>query len=130
MVIIFVKEVYCMVTFLRNYSFVSIKKKFIILYLLNVTDIIFTLLLLQTGLFAEVNFLMVKAVQSPVASVVLKIIVPAILLYYLYSRIKNADEDNLKASNIAINISLTIYVLVNLSHLVWIALLPVFMQMV
>jgi hypothetical protein len=130
MVIIFVKEVYCMVTFLRNYSFVSIKKKFIILYLLNVTDIIFTLLLLQTGLFAEVNFLMVKAVQSPVASVVLKIIVPAILLYYLYSRIKNADEDNLKASNIAINISLTIYVLVNLSHLVWIALLPVFIQMV
>jgi hypothetical protein len=119
-----------MVTFLRNYSFVSIKKKFIILYLLNVTDIIFTLLLLQTGLFAEVNFLMIKAVQSPVASVVLKIIVPAILLYYLYSRIKNADEDNLKASNIAINISLTIYALVNLSHLVWIALLPVFMQMV
>ena len=119
-----------MVTFIKNYSLVTIKKKFIILYLLNVSDIIFTVLLLRTGLFAEVNILMVKAVQSPTASVILKILVPAILLFYLYTRIKNADEPNLKASNIAINISLTIYTLVNLSHLVWVALLPVFMKMV
>jgi len=119
-----------MATFIKSYSLDFLKKKFIILYLLNVTDIIFTLLLLKTGLFAEVNFLMIKAVQSPVASIILKIIVPAILLFYLYSRIKSADEANLKASNIAINISLTIYTLVNLSHLVWVALLPVFINMV
>jgi hypothetical protein len=73
---------------------------------------------------------MVKAVQSPFASTVLKIIIPAVLLLYLYTRIKNADEANLKASNIAINISLTIYTLVNISHLVWVALLPVFYGMV
>lgn len=130
MVIINEKEVHCMVTFIRSYSLDYIKKKFIILYLLNVTDIIFTILLLRTGLFAEVNFLMIKAVQSPAASIIIKIIVPAILLFYLYARIKNADEPNLKASNIAINISLTIYTLVNISHLVWVALLPVFMNMV
>jgi hypothetical protein len=106
------------------------KKKFILLYLLNVTDIIFTLLLLQTGLFAEVNILMIKAVQSPIASIILKIIIPAILLYYLYMSVKSSDEENLKASNIAVNISLTIYALVNLSHLVWVALLPFFLKMV
>jgi hypothetical protein len=106
------------------------KKKFILLYLLNVTDIIFTLLLLQTGLFAEVNILMIKAVQSPIASIILKIIIPAILLYYLYLSVKSSDEENLKASNIAVNISLTIYALVNLSHLVWVALLPFFLKMV
>jgi hypothetical protein len=119
-----------MVTFIKNYSLVSIRKKFILLYVLNVADIIFTLLLLETGLFAEVNILMANAVESPWLSIILKVFLPAILLFYLYKRIKSADEANLKASNIAINISLTLYILVNLSHLVWVVLLPVFYNMV
>jgi len=90
-------------------------------------DIIFTLLLLQTGYFQEVNFLMVKAVQSPTISVVIKVILPALLLYYMYRQIKDADASQLKVSNIAVNISLTIYTIVNITHLVWVALLPVFM---
>ena len=45
-----------MIAFIKNYEIESMKKKFILLYLLNVTDIIFTLLLLQTGYFSEVNF--------------------------------------------------------------------------
>jgi hypothetical protein len=118
-----------MITFIKNYTLETIKKKFILLYFLNVMDIIFTVSLLQTGYFAEVNIFMVKAVQSPVASILLKIILPAILLYYLYRQIKNADTSQLKASNVAVNISLTIYCLVNLSHLVWVAMLPVFRTM-
>jgi hypothetical protein len=117
-----------MIAFIKRYNLETIKKKFIILYLLNVTDIIFTVLLLQTGYFAEVNFLMVKAVNNPVASFLIKILLPAVLLYYIYRRIRNAETSQLKASNIALNISLTIYSLVNLSHLVWVALLPVFMM--
>lgn len=115
-----------MITFIRNYNLTTIKKKFIMLYLLNVLDITFTLLLLQTGYFAEVNFLMVKAVQNPVISILLKVVFPAILLYYIYHKMKEADVAQLKVSNIAINISLTIYSLVNISHLVWVALLPIF----
>ncbi|MHB8130723.1 MAG: DUF5658 family protein [Mobilitalea sp.] len=116
-----------MIAFIKNYSIETVRKKFILLYLLNVTDIIFTVLLLQTGYFAEVNILMVKAVQSPVASILLKIVLPAIIISYMYKQIKDADDSQLKVSNIAVNISLTIYFLVNLSHLVWVALLPVFM---
>jgi hypothetical protein len=116
-----------MITFIKSYRLESIKKKFIILYLLNVSDIIFTVLLLKTGYFAEINFLMADAVQNPIASVLLKILLPAILLYYIYRRIRNAEASQLKAANIALNISLTIYSLVNLSHLVWVSLLPVFM---
>lgn len=119
-----------MMTFIKCSDLASIKKKLIILYLLNVSDIIFTLLLLRTGLFAEVNFLMAKAVQNPAASLCLKIILPAIILYYLYTGIKNSKDPHSKAANIAINISLTMYALVNLSHLVWVALLPVFIKMV
>lgn len=115
-----------MVAFIKNYKLECIKKKFILLYLLNITDIIFTVLLLQTGYFAEVNFLMVKAVQSPVASILLKVLLPAALLFYIFYRMKKAAIDQLRAANIAVNISLTIYTLVNLSHIIWVALLPVF----
>jgi len=108
-----------MVAFIKSYDLASIKKKFILLYLLNVADIVFTVSLLQTGYFQEVNILMAKAVNNPVASILLKVILPAVLLIYIYNRIKDADPSQLRASNIAVNISLTIYTLVNLSHLVW-----------
>lgn len=118
-----------MLAFIKNYNLVTIRRKFILLYLLNVSDIVFTILLLQTGYFEEINFFMVKAVQNPYASILLKIILPAILLFYMCHRIKSAEASQLRASNIAVNISLTIYTLVNLSHLVWVVLLPFFMYM-
>jgi hypothetical protein len=39
---------------------------------------------------------------------------------------KDAEAMQRRAANIAVNISLTIYALVNLSHLVWTALLPIY----
>jgi hypothetical protein len=118
-----------MIAFIKNYNLEAIKKKIILLYLLNVTDIIFTILLLQTGYFAEVNIFMVKTVQSPIASILLKVIFPAMLLYFIYKEMKTAEDQQLRVSNIAVTISLTIYSLVNLTHLVWVALLPVFIYL-
>jgi hypothetical protein len=69
---------------------------------------------------------MIKAVQNPTFSILLKIILPALLLIYIFRRMKLADLGQLKAANIAVNISLTLYSLVNLSHIVWVALLPLF----
>lgn len=115
-----------MITFIKSYNLDMIRKKLLLLYILNVTDILFTLLLLRTGFFTEVNIFMVNAVQSPLASFLLKIILPAALLYYLYRKICTSDLSQLKATNIGINISLSIYALVNISHIVWVALLPVF----
>lgn len=116
-----------MIAFIKKYNIETLKKKFIILYLLNVTDIIFTLLLLKTGYFEEVNLFMAKAVQSPLISLLLKVLLPAVLLIYIYRSIREADEAQLKVSNIAVNVSLSIYSFVNLTHLVWTALLPFFM---
>lgn len=117
-----------MIAFIKNYKLECIRKKFILLYLLNITDIIFTVMLLKTGYFEEVNIFMVKAVQSPAAIILLKIILPAALLYYIFYRIKDGDCTQLKTANITVNISLSIYTFVNLSHLVWTALLPVFIM--
>ena len=112
-----------MYAFIKNYSIQNIRIKFILLYVLNVVDIIFTISLLRTGYFAEVNLFMSKVVQSLPASILLKVILPVILLCYLYRRILTANAAQRRASNIGINVSLTIYSLVNLSHLVWVALL-------
>ncbi len=113
-----------MIAFIKNNSLIILKKKFILLYLLNVTDIIFTLLLLQTGYFTEINLFMTGIVQSPLISLLLKVLFPAVLLYYLYQQIIDAELDQLRVANIAINISLAVYAMVNLSHLLWTAMLP------
>ncbi|NLP35396.1 MAG: hypothetical protein GX359_09460 [Clostridiales bacterium] len=125
-----------MITFIKDYNLDAIKKKLILLYILNLIDIIMTLLLLSTGLFREVNFVMAKLVESPLASILCKAILPAILLSHLYIKIKDsamAQCENpakvyqeLRISNIGINISILIYAVVNLSHLIWTALLPYF----
>jgi hypothetical protein len=118
-------EVNYLITFIKAHNLINIRKKLIILYLLNVLDIIFTLVLLQTGLFREMNIFMINAVQSPIISIILKIIFPAGLLYYLYKRICLSNNEQLRATNIGLLISLTLYSLVNLSHIIWVMLLPV-----
>lgn len=125
-----------MVAFIKDYNLDSIKKKLFLLYLLNVIDVIMTLLLLRTGLFREVNFIMAKVVDNPIASLLFKVILPALMLYYLYLKIKESVDlgyedpasiyQDLKVTNIGINISILIYVLVDCSHIIWTALLPFF----
>ena len=116
-----------MMAFIKNYSLENIKNKLLILYILNVTDIIFTLLLLSNGLYMEVNTLMAKAVQSPTASLALKVILPAILFIFIYFRMHKASAKQLKQSNLIINFATAVYVVINVSHIIWISLIPVFM---
>lgn len=119
-------EVFTLVTFIKNYTLRNIKYKFFILYLLNVTDILFTILLLSTGLFLETNFLMTKALQSLSTSFILKIVLPAVLLLCLYIRMKKANETQLKQSNIIINIATSVYLIINFWHLICFLLLGLF----
>ncbi|MBZ9689108.1 DUF5658 family protein [Clostridium estertheticum] len=113
-------------SFIKAYTYENIKYKLLILYLLNVTDILFTLLLLSTGLFMEANLLMVNAVQSVSASFILKIVLPAVLLLYIYIRMKKASETQLKQSNIILNIITGVYIIINFSHLIWFLLFGLF----
>jgi hypothetical protein len=119
-----------MITFIKAHSLINIRKKLIILYILNVSDLIFTLALLETGFFRELNIFMVNAVQNPIISIVLKIVFPAALLYFLYRRISLSDSEQLRATNVGLLMSLTLYALVNISHIVWAMLLPVFWHMI
>lgn len=115
-----------MMYFIKNYSLQNIKNKLIILYILNVTDILSTLFLLSTNLYMEANTLMVRTVQNPFLSIISKIIFPAILFIFIYYRIKKATDKQLKQSNFIINCAIIFYALINISHIVWFAMLLIF----
>ena len=70
---------------LSNYKLEALRTKFIIIYLLNVTDVIFTLLLLRTGGFLEVNGIMRNIIDNEVMSIAIKIFVPLVLFILIYS---------------------------------------------
>lgn len=112
--------------FLNSHSLKTFKTKFIILYLLNITDVIFTILLLQTGYYREINYLMIKAVSNPPIAITIKTIIPATLLIYIYIRIKNATLNQLKKSNILVNVVLIFYGAINYLHIFFFLLVPVF----
>lgn len=100
----------------KNYNYENIKKKFALLYTLNISDIIFTLLLLQTGLFKEVNGVMVEVTKNPMLSIFLKVIVVGILVFIICKRMKEANEKQLKISNVIITCAVGVYAIINLLH--------------
>ena len=108
-----------MITIFMKHSLNNIKNKLLALYILNVTDIVLTLLLTSTGFFIEANPLMSKVIQSPSATITLKIGVPAVLLIVVFARMQKATDHQLRISNNLICIVLLLYSLINLSHIVW-----------
>ena len=99
-----------------------IKRKFVIIYVLNVSDIVLTILLLQTGAFMEGNVFMRGIVESKAKSFIIKIGIPLILLFLVYKRIRAATEKQLAIGNVLINCCLAFYAVINISHLLWIIL--------
>lgn len=118
-------EVFDVFDFIQGYCLKNIKTKLFILYVLNAADIIFTFILLKSGLFIEANFLMVNVVQSITFSILLKVILPGALLFVLYYRMRQASEGQLKKSNRLINGALAFYFLINIFHMLWLSILPV-----
>lgn len=111
-----------MVTFFKNHDLLNIKIKFQALYILNVMDIIFTVILYSTGMFIEANILLAPIISNSLLSVFIKVFVPGILLLILYYRMQKATDSQLRISNILINIITIIYLLICSSHIMWIFL--------
>lgn len=109
--------------FIKNYTYKNIQKKFILLYSLNVSDIIFTLLLLQTGFFREANGIMVKVVENPMMALLLKVVLVGVLVFIICRRMVSATAKQLKISNIIISGAVAVYGIVNLLHISYVFLL-------
>jgi hypothetical protein len=106
---------------IRHYSYTDIRNKMILIYILNVTDIIFTLILCSTGFFMEANPVVAIVTSNTAASLLAKCVIPAILLIYLFIRMRSASEQQLKKANVVIVVLLAFYVLINLSHITWLS---------
>jgi len=67
----------------------------------------------------EANILMGKIIKNPILSIMVKILVPALLLYFVYNRMKKATEKQLKIANILANVICVFYALVIINNLIW-----------
>jgi len=94
-----------------------------VIYLLNVTDIIFTLMLLRTGRFVEANGIMREVIGNELLSILIKTLVPLVLFILVYIRMQKATKHQLIISNRIINSCLILYFLINVSHFIWIFML-------
>ncbi len=112
-----------MISYLKCSSMPDLKNKMVFLYVLNVTDIIFTLILCGTGACIEANPFAALFVGSPAAALLMKGLVPAALLTYLYLRLRKASDNQRKKANVPIAGLLVAYALINISHVTWLSVL-------
>ena len=111
-----------MIAFFKDFSLTGIRKKLIIIYILNVLDIFLTLVLIRTGYFMEANPLMALLIDDSFFAIALKSFLPALLCTYLYVRLKKAADMQLKTSNCFIGGLLLLYTCINILHLIWLSL--------
>ena len=73
-------------------------------------------------MFKEANSLMVNIVENPVLSLMIKVVIIGLLLYYLTKRMLMATNKQLYISNYIINGALGIYSIINLMHIIYIVM--------
>jgi hypothetical protein len=108
-----------LLAFLKNNNLKLIRHKLLFIYILNVSDIVFTQLLLGTGYFIEANIFMRSLVENQWESILVKTIFVLLLLAFIWFRIGSATERQLITSNKVINTCLIFYFIINFSHITW-----------
>ena len=97
----------------------NLTAKLIAVCALNVTDILLTLALQNTGAFSEANPVMALLIHSTAGALMVKLIVPVGLTALLVIRLRHATFRQRKTANVLICVLLAFYALVNLSHIIW-----------
>jgi len=100
-----------------------IRCRLLLLYILNVIDIIFTIFLVHTGYFIEANIVMRYILEFPYLSVIVKTVLPGILFLLVWKRIEAASMKQLLIACHIVFISLIIYLLIILNHTYWLCYL-------
>lgn len=113
--------------FLHVYNVNLVRLKLAALYCLNVSDALITYFLVQTGYFYEINFLLKDMVPHAGKFFITKGLLPIMLISWLYFRVRDASERQLKYANIAVNSLLFLYMGVNILHLFWVTLFMIIM---
>lgn len=107
---------------IKNNTIFTVRKRFILLYILNFTDAVFTRTLLKTGVFMEANPVMSKIAYSNFKMIIVKILIPLILLLVVYNRMKKSSINLLIISNRILLPVIIFYFLINVVHIIGIIL--------
>jgi hypothetical protein len=78
-----------------------------------------TLALTSTGAFFEGNPMMAAVMNSTAAALAVKLIAPAALIALLIFRLRGATPPQRRSANLFICGLLALYMLINISHIVW-----------
>lgn len=110
--------------FMRRCTSSGVRIRMLLLYALNILDMVATKFLLQTGKFREMNPVMALALQSDWATLILKLLLPAALMVYLDRRLQFADAKHLKLTARVLEVLIFAYCVVSVLHLwlYWISL--------
>lgn len=104
--------------YLRKNKYYRLKVNLIILYLLNLSDLFFTklLLTLEPTMFKEANIFLEPIIDG-VFPYFLKIVVCGSVLYYWYFRSRESSKKEMRRSIITSIGLLIFYILINLLHI-------------
>lgn len=92
---------------------------FVIIYLLNCTDLLFTYTYLQTGQFYEANPIMAPFIENPYIALLIKIIMPGAFIIYA---LRHIDEIPKNFFSFTFHIMLAVilgYIIINGLHLIY-----------
>ncbi len=87
-------------------------------YILNVLDWIFTLLLLKTGMFYEANPIARTFIGSFFLSFVIKCIIPLLLIILVCRCLYIFEFQEMKTADMVICFALTVYLAVTVDHII------------
>ncbi|WP_040413626.1 DUF5658 family protein [Clostridium thermobutyricum] len=99
-----------------NSSYEKIKIKLLLIYILNISDFIFTIFLINTEMFYEGNFLMTSFVENPLKGFILKVVIIGLVLFFLGILFRYANKLELYHINYIVLLGLTLYTSVNILH--------------
>ena len=105
---------------ITNSSIHNLKSKLTFVYFLNALDIVFTFVLLKTGLFYEANTLMTGVVTNALTSIAIKIVIPALLILYIIHKLDDPVQPNSKLCNFFICLVMFVYLIINSLHIFYI----------
>ncbi len=103
--------------FIRRCTSSGVRMRMLLLYALNILDMLITKFLIQTGKFREINPVMALALQSDWATLLLKLLLPAVLMSYLYRRLRLINVRHLRLAARALEVLIAAYCIVSLLHL-------------
>ncbi|MBN1062690.1 hypothetical protein DVV95_12855 [Clostridium botulinum] len=107
-----------MKTFIKNYDLANIKLKYKLMYMSYISVIIFHFIVGKIKLYSIEYSQLLNLNTNSIFSLTTIILIPGALLYFLYNKLNDKTDRELKICNIFVNLNLLI-ILISFSILIF-----------